>query len=266
MSLDDLIKKIPKPVLVLGAFVISIGLFVYNDPLKNECEVQSSIFEKKTLGLLESVRQSKSGKIQFPKIDYWKDRCKEGNSVGACDDYLEGLRGMIKEMRNVSDMCQMEYAEKNERFLKAIKDAIQVIPLVAWGEKPPAGLAERLGWLTEDHVRTFCYLKKTFIMIAGDENFQEIKERVYSQYPGEWPNKYNFDSLINAKAAEDKEASSADKNKDVKPAGDKEEAVRKMIDENRPRAYKSLSNPSGQLTKDQVYERSLFSMRCDLYM
>ena len=105
--------------------------------------------------------------------------------------------------------------------------------LVAWGEKPPAGLAERLGWLTVPHMQTFCYLKRTFIEIAGEENFAALREKVYREYPDNW-----------------------DENKPIED----------RLPEDRPRAYKTPNNMTGSLSAADVYQRSIFSIKCDLYM
>lgn len=251
MDINQVIKNIPRPVLVIGILVLSIGLFVYNDPLRDECEVQTSIFEKKTQGILSKVK--KNGKIQYAQINYWKDRCKEGNSIGSCNDYFEGLRFVTKELREVSESCQIKYIIQNEDLSKQIRDALQIIALVAWGEKPPLGIAERIGWLNESHIRTFCYLKKTFILANEEESFLLLREKVYREFPGEWAEKFDIDKLV---------AANTDKSK-----ADNEKAdVAKLVAENRQRAYKTAANPSGKMTSNEIFERSIFSIRCDLYM
>lgn len=246
MDLNALLQKIPKPVLVTGVLVLSIVLFVYNDPLKDECEVQTAIFEKKTAGVLSPVKKNK--KIQYAEINYWRDRCRKGNSIGSCDDYFEGLRMVTTHLRSVNDNCQIKYAETNANFTQQITQAVQIMSLVAWGEKPPAGIAERIGWLTESHMRTFCYLKKTFVMLAGEESFLALREMVYREYPGDWSDEEKLKIAEMAASAVSGDSSG------------------RMIDENRPRAYKSPINPSGKMSKDEIYERSIFSIRCDMYM
>jgi hypothetical protein len=233
LDLNTLIAKIPRPLLVFVMLAISLAFFVYNDPLKDECEVQSALFDKKTLGVLTPVRLKEKKKIQFPQINYWQDRCKQGNSIGSCEDYFEGLRLVVKDLRDINDKCQIKYAQNNTRLVLQISQALQIMALVAWGEKPPTGVSERLGWLNEANVKTFCYLKKTFILMAGEQSYLNLREKVYREYPDQWPETIDFE---------------------------------KRSAENRPRAYKSPLNPVGTLTKDRIYERSLFSVKCDLYM
>ena len=231
VDLNQLIQKIPKPLLVGGILIISLILFVVNDPLRDECDVQASIFEKKMKGILTPVKTN--GKVQFPKMSYWKDRCREGNSLGSCSDYLDGLKIMTRELKLMNDKCQIAYSQKNDDFSIYISHGLQIMALVAWGEKPPAGLADRLGWLNVGNMQTFCYLKRTFMLIGDEETFLALREKVYREFPDDWPNK--LDSEL-------------------------------KLPENRPRAYKTEVNPSGTLSFEQVYQRSIFSIKCDLYM
>ena len=251
MDINQIIQKIPAPILITGILVLSIILFVYNDPLRDECEVQIAIFEKKTQGLLSSLKLNR--KTQFPQLNYWRDRCKDGNSIGSCNDYFEGLRVATKELREVSETCQIKYSTQNENFLKQIMQDLQIMALVAWGDKPPVGIAERAGWLNETNIRTFCYLKKTFILIAGDESFLLIREKVYKELPGEWSEKA-IDKLIQSNTVINKTQNEIDAENE------------KLVAENRPRAYKTSTNPSGTFTSDKIFEHSIFSVRCDLYM
>jgi hypothetical protein len=235
-DLNQVIQKIPKPLLVLGVIILSIGFFVYNDPLRDECEVQNTLFEKKMLGLTitEQKKNYQGRKLKhFPQLEYWKNRCKEGNSIGSCNDYFTGLRTLIQELRVVNDKCQIKFSQQNEGFSFIISEGLQIMALVAWGDKPPGGPGERLGWLTTTHLQTFCYLKRTFILISDEQTYEALKAKVYREYPDNWP-----ESAI----AEDR------------------------IDEKRPRAFKTMTNPNGSLKADEIYSRSLFSVRCDLYM
>lgn len=232
MDINQVIQKVPKPVLVLAVLCIALGLFVYNDPLKNECEVQAAVFEKRVSGLLISTKLGK--RTQFSQIkNYLSARCKEGNSMGACYEYLEALRVVVRELRAMSDKCQVEYSIKNENFLPQISNALQIIALVAWGDKPPAGLKERLGWLEPSQIQTFCYLKQFFIQMSDEETYLKLRSKVYREFPDAWSENTSID---------DRTA------------------------ENRPRAMKSESNPSGKLTEGDIYQRSIFSMNCNSYM
>ncbi len=237
MSLNDLLAKIPKPILVLGILSLALAFIVFKNPMTDECEVQAKNFDRNTKGLLFPVKVK--NKIQFAKLTPLRDICRDGNSIGACSDYLEGLRKVSNEFKLMSDHCKIKYAELNEGFLPQIRSAIKVMALVAWGEKPPAGPAERMGWLTEPDLRSFCHLKKSYTTIAGEESYQLVRDEVYREYPDQWAES----SLPNAEAEADN-----------------------RLPENRPKAMKTALNPKGKFTSREVFERSLFSIRCDLYL
>lgn len=230
MSLDQIISKIPKPVLVVGVLTIALVVIVFSNPLKDECEVKTTNFLKEVRGIVTSVRAK--DKTQFAQLGFWMDRCKQGNSQGACEDYFSGLRKLTTALTIFPEKCQLTYSEENENFLRYLIDGLQVMSLVAWGEKPPAGVADRAGWLTEVDLKTFCRLKKTFFNLASEEDFTAVKNKIYLQYPDAWAETV------------------PEKSRDP---------------ENRPLALKTQSNPSGTMNVKQVYERSLFSIRCDLY-
>jgi hypothetical protein len=231
LDLNQLIQKIPKPILVLVILSAAVVVFVFNQPLHDECEVQATIFDRRTKGLLSAVKMN--NKIQYPQLTYWKERCKEGNSLGSCNDYIEGLRTITKELKFMGDKCQIDYSQKNENFAGILTSGLQIMALVAWGEKPPAGLAERLGWLNISNMQTFCHLKRSFLLIAGEENFLALREKVFREYPDNWPEKLDIEN---------------------------------RLPENRPRAYKYDGNMTGTLKFDEVFQRSIFSIKCDLYM
>ena len=85
----------------------------------------------------------------------------------------------------------------------------------------------------------FCHLKRSYIAIVGEEVYIANRNAVYLEYPDEWSA-----STTSSNGAE------AD---DRKP-------------EDRPLAMKSALNPKGKLSSKEVFERSLFSIRCDLYL
>ena len=231
MNLDQLISKIPKPLLVFGVLAVALIVIWVNNPLKDECEVRTDIFLKEMRGIITSVRVKKA-KTQFAQLTFWKDKCKEGNTAGTCDDYFKGLSKLTTALSAFPDKCQSKFAEENEFFGKTIYEALQIMSLAAWGEKPPVSAAERFGWLSEREIKTFCKLKSTLMLLIPEEELEGLKEKIYSQYPDEWSEKIPVDL---------------------------------RIPEDRPKAYKTTLNPTAPLDKNKVYERSLFSVRCDLY-
>lgn len=230
MSLNQLIAKTPKPLLVIGVLALALALIVLSNPLKDECEIKTTLFLREVRGIITSVRNK--DKTQFAQIQFWMSKCKEGNSQSACEDYLNGLKKFTSALAIFPEQCQPKLFEDNASFLKTMTDAIEVMALVAWGDKPPGGISDRSGWLTEPNLKSFCALKKTFSFLTSDEDLIALKYKIYSAYPDAWP----------------------------------ENVTEDLRDpENRPLAFKNSANPSGKMDEKQIYERSLFSIRCDLY-
>jgi hypothetical protein len=257
MNIDEFIKKIPRPVLVFTVLSLAVAFFVYNDPLKDECDVKIRTFKNNTKGIISSTKINK--KIQFAKLDYAQNICREGNSLGACMQYFDNLNIVAKETKALTQKCLVRYSEELDlddsldEFTKKYSMAIRIMALAAWGSQPPEQ-SDKLGWLNEGHLRTFCSIKKSFVDFAGVEALDSIKARVYNEYPGFWAQLPEYDQLKKAALL----ASSDEAKKELDD--------HKVIDQQRPRALKTAQNPGGTMTKDEVYARSLFSVRCDLYL
>lgn len=232
MNLAQVIAQIPKPALVFGVLAIALTLMVLQNPLRDECEIKTEIFLKSMRGIAASGKIKT--KTQFAQLGFWRDRCRDGNSTGACEDYFIGLKKMSFALKALPTKCYAKFSEdeNNAWFVQSITQAIRTYALLAWAEKPPVGPGERMGWLTENELTTFCSLKKTLIEVEGEEKFASFRQNIYAQYPEAW-----LDTV----------------GEDLKSP------------ENRPLALKTAANPQGTLSKNEVFERSLFSIRCDLY-
>ena len=110
---------------------------------------------------------------------------------------------------------------------------MQIMALNAWGEHPPSGVSQRIGWLTESDIRTFCGLKNHFIRLTSDEDYRILRAKTYAEFPDAWP-----DSI----------------------------SIVQRSEMPRPTALKSEANRQGTLSAEEIYKLSLFSLRCDLYI
>ena len=232
MNLVQKIANIPKPALVFGVLGLALLLIVFKNPLRDECEIKTEIFLKSMRGIASSGKMK--AKTQFAQLGFWRDRCRDGNSSGACEDYFTGLKKLSSAAKTFPTKCYPKFLEdeNNAWFVNSIAQAIRTYALLAWAEKPPSGPGERLGWLTGNEVTTFCSLKNTYLEATDEEKLAALRSSVYEQYPNVWPDTVPEDS---------------------------------RLPESRPLALKTAANPQGTLNKNEVFERSLFSIRCDLY-
>lgn len=232
-SLDDAIAKIPRPLLVFIVLAGALALIVYNNPMSDGCEVEVSNFDREVRGILTGYRtNTKDKKIQYATLSYAREQCKEGNSQGSCEDYFKAVKRVADATRVVSPKCYIKLKEDNKQLVSTLATGIQIMALVAWGEKPPDGIGQRLGTLTEGDIYGFCRAKNGLIALTSLDEYKSLRASVYREYPDRWPESVS---------------------------------IEKRAELPRPRALQSPTNPSGTLREDEVYERSLFSLRCDIY-
>lgn len=244
-SLDQIINKIPKPLLVGMVMVIAMIVILIMRPLKDGCDVEVSNFTEDVKGYLIKSPRTKTKKMVLPQVGETKQFCKDGNSAGACENYFSALKKVEEAFMRLDSKClpQLVQAEdfvnennptETQSVIKfQLKEAVKILALLAWGEKPPAGLSERTGWLSRSEVYTFCRLKTVLIDIIGDEDYKVFRTSVLREYPEAWPEK--LQGQINAE------------------------------DVHRPTALKWSGNPSGTMDEKEVLQRSMFSLRCDQY-
>lgn len=243
--LDDLISKIPKPVLVVGVMIIALVVIMKFRPLKDGCDIEVSNFTEDVRGYLLKAPKTKTKKMVLPQVGETKRFCKEGNSPGACQNYFAALKKVEEAFVRLDNKCLSQLVE-DENFVTEgapeetasiikfqLKDAVKILALLAWGEKPPSGLADRGGWLSRSEIYTFCRLKTVLLDVIGDEDYKIFRTAVIREYPDAWPEK--LQAQINSE------------------------------DVHRPTVLKWSGNPSGTMDEKEVLQRSLFSLRCEQY-
>jgi len=231
-NLQDLIFKIPRPILVIGVLILSIGFIVSQNPLQDGCDVQVTNFTRSVRGILTGYKTSKK-LTQFAQLENFKNLCREGNSAGACENYYDALKKITSAFILVENKCFPKLVEAFENLPKVVSNGIQIMALNAWGEAPPSNVSVRLGWLTESDIYTFCRLRRQYVRLASEEDYWLLRARTYSEFPDVWPETVTLDQ-------------------------------RSEIP--RPRALKSGDNPNGSMGPEEIFKRSLFSLRCDLYL
>lgn len=230
-AISNLITKTPRSLLVIVILSSALALIVSQNPLSDGCEVEVSNFEREVRGYLDGYKTSQK-KIQFAKIRYAKDQCVEGNSQGSCEDYFKALKRIADATRVISPKCYQKLKESNQGLVAALSSGVKIMALAAWGEKPPEGISQRTGWLTEGDIYGFCRAKNALVLLTSLDQYKSLRSSVYREFPDRWPENMSLEERA------------------------------KLV---RPRALRSSLNAQGSLTEAEVYERSLFSLRCDLY-
>ncbi len=199
--------------------------------MSDGCEVDIKNFSRDVRGVLRGYVDTKE-QTHFPLIQSQKAYCREGNTPGACENYFISLKKMTAATSRVRSECYEKLTLDYTNFLPEAADGVKTLALIAWGIQPPKESSQRLGWLSQPEIYTFCRLKRVLQNQLSEEEYKAYREGIYSEYPQEYP-------------------------------ADIDDEKKLLIE--RPRALRTVSNPDGQLNETEVFERSLFSIRCDMY-
>jgi hypothetical protein len=112
-----------------------------------------------------------------------------------------------------------------EGLRPAMMASLELLVQLAWGVQPPEPGLSKYGWLETSDLALFCKLKRRALQIFGEEAFEQLRLKVQSKLPGE-----------------------LDLDQDPLCADCKK----------RRAAIETLSN-------EEIWVRSLFSVRCDQY-
>ena len=221
--MENFISSLPKPLLAFFAIVIGIALVLLMNPLHTVCDSQEEIVRDLQIGVL-FPKEIKKSKIP-PSLVRVKEACQVGNSPGSCSEYFSLLKKISKDVLSSSTECVAQLYGIKE-ISAALNDGIELMVRLAWGNKPPEMGPDKLGWLHEAEVATFCQLKNIYLQVYGDEAWNEFRLKIFNKLPGE--------ELLSTSE------SAVEENKD-------------------PRKALSL------MSEQEVFGRSLFSVSCETY-
>lgn len=108
---------------------------------------------------------------------------------------------------------------------RSLEDALEVMVRMAWGVTPPQPNLDRFGWFKESELAFFCRLKGAVQMGLGDSGLDQLRLKISQKLPGE--------SDVDLLAAPNEKAQ-------VRTA---------------PQVF----------SEEEIWNRSVFSVRCDLY-
>jgi hypothetical protein len=112
-----------------------------------------------------------------------------------------------------------------EHLKPALFEGLELMVLLAWGRQPPEAGMQKFGWLETSDLALFCSLKRKINQIFGETAYEKLRIELQNKLPGE--------SVVMREGL-------------------------CVNCENRRTANETLSS-------DEIWVRSLFSVRCDLY-
>ncbi|MNK06269.1 hypothetical protein D3C87_241620 [compost metagenome] len=182
--MDDFLNSLPKPVLVLGAIIIGIIVFMLIDPPHTVCDTQQEAMKEHLKGSIFSSEAQK-GRAP-PVVARAKEACQLGNSGGSCYEYFSILKQAADAVGKASGECTAQLYNVPE-VSSALNDGIELMARMAWGTQPPERGFARFGWMQESELATFCRLKGIYIRAKGEQAWTALRGVIFGKLPGEAP-------------------------------------------------------------------------------
>lgn len=142
-----------------------------------------------------------------------------------------GCYELFKTMRMVNrELLNLEftcndYMGEVTEIRQSLRAVMKLMTEIAWGEEPPQPVDPSRAWLEAADLSLFCHMKDLFVRYYGKEELDLFIDRVFAELPGEAP---VFEGTTCANCDFRKVA------KDI-------------------------------LSKEEIWARSLFAVRCDVY-
>ncbi len=182
------LNRIPKPLLVALVLLAGVAIIPLLSSPHSVCQSQLENFQESQAGFIYSKTEKKT-KIP-PRYDRAFSNCYSsniGNTPGACAEYFDLLRGMLRDLQNISNECG-EQVKGNERLMKAMTQSLKVFTEIAWGDPPPEENAEftlATSWLEPADLSIFCSIKNEWVRFFGKESLAERKKIILDGLSGE---------------------------------------------------------------------------------
>jgi hypothetical protein len=238
------VSKIPNGLLVPLVIIIGILVVVFSQEPHTACDSQKDVFIESQRGYLFS--KVEKGRSRAPQYRRFLSLCSEGGGPGACFEFFALVKKTLRDLEATPLNCTEQFQQIPE-LKRALADGIEVMVSLAWGAHPPEAGTARYRWLETSDLALFCQLRRNYIRIFGNEQFEALRLRVQSVLPGE---PLVMDSEGRCTNCNTKQEIPVDKNAPnsgfIEP-------------ENRRRMAPAV------LTPEEIWSKSLFSVRCEQF-
>lgn len=174
--LDKWLALLPKGLVAFVSITLGVAFIVLSDPPKTVCDAQLDVFKKSQVGFLFPGKKAP----QLPELVKF---CKASNSAGGCYELFRHLKQMLQGLKAIPQECQAEAGELE--IVRGITySSLDLIVRLAWGEKPPAHVNVKFGWLDTSDMALFCDLKEAAIRYWGEGTWGSFRERYFQALPG----------------------------------------------------------------------------------
>ncbi len=151
------------------------------NPPHTPCQSQKELFIKKhTPFFILDSSQKFQKQTGFEKA---KTLCRHSNSPGGCLELFSQIGELIKDLQGTTSECFKPVISSRE-FREPLWETSDLLVRIAWGDKPPQGIYERMGWLDNSHLALFCKSKDILTRGLGEERWNRFRETLLNELPG----------------------------------------------------------------------------------
>lgn len=182
---------------------------------------------------LEVFRESQKGQIFTYKVKNSNRPALYPRVVEACR--MGNSSGACYEMFSILKKLMRDLNASPQECLvpfgevaevkKALNEGTQIVVQLAWGEKPPENAFSKFGWFQTADIGLFCSLKSTYLRVYGESGWNKFRLATHKKLPGE-ASVYENGACLNCE-------------------------------------YKKMANE--KLSDEEIWVKSLFSVRCDQF-
>lgn len=176
--MDNFLNSLPRSILVAGALAIGLFLILVMNPPHTKCDSQYEIFQKSQTPFLYKDPAKKF--MEEPQLQTSIKTCQSKDLPGACFQFFEGLRYLVKDIKTISYDCRSDILSKPE-ISKSIWQSLQVIFELAWGQTPPQSYLDKMGWLDNVHVSAFCELQNLAKESFPQSDWEAFREKMLTE-------------------------------------------------------------------------------------
>ncbi|PIS11963.1 MAG: hypothetical protein COT73_01080 [Bdellovibrio sp. CG10_big_fil_rev_8_21_14_0_10_47_8] len=175
-------QKIPRPVLVTAVLLVGVLLFFVIQKPETVCTPQIEIFKQSQAGaLFPKVTEKSRAPATYARA---VESCRIANSPGGCFELFNLLKKVVRDLRGAPQECLVPFGELAQ-VKNALRDGVQLMILLAWGDKPPDKGMEKFAWLEMSDLSLYCQLRDVYEKIYGTEGWSELRLTTYHLLPGE---------------------------------------------------------------------------------
>lgn len=167
----------------LAALAIGVGIIVIiaSDPPQTVCDTQISHFKEVQAKFLfpELAKKNYTGASFKQLFSY----CEKGNSPGACFEFFNQLRNLLRDLDTLSQECVSQVALVEE-VEKALWTGAKFMTKAAWGAQAPLSVSDKNGWLDNSDIALFCQIKSHIEVYYGSSDWESYREKLFVELPG----------------------------------------------------------------------------------